>query len=55
MCLNPENREKQLERVITSNKLHESNEHARMNKYNPDVLNNYNRLVDKKNNNMFNY
>ena len=51
--LNPENRKKQLQRVITSNKLYESNEHTRMNKYNPDVLNNYNRLVDKRNNNMF--
>jgi hypothetical protein len=51
--LNPENRIKQLERVIISNKMNETNEHTRINKYNPDVLNNYNKLVDKRNNNIF--
>ena len=51
--INPSNRKNQLDRVIISNKLNESNEHTRINKFNPDVVNNYNRLVDKRNNNVF--
>ena len=51
--LNPENKVKQLERVLNSNRMNETNQHTRMDKYNPDVLNNYNRLLDKRNNNIF--
>tara|TARA_B100000902_G_C26854040_1_gene689679 strand:- start:4 stop:546 length:543 start_codon:yes stop_codon:yes gene_type:complete len=46
--LNPEKSLKQLERVVTSNNLLNSIINTRTDKYNPDVVNNFNKLLDKR-------